>query len=267
MVEAVDVVAVTMQVTLEAVGFIANRGPREGTAWHSDVGVHKELQVITSLDVFIHDGMASERASSCNHTVGYSLGRRVQQAEVEEVLQLGSSVGGICNINLALALHILVIHIVVVLHVFHHLCQVVVVGHAHLYMVRIGLAEVCLRIVSEIEAILIPVERVEGRHVVNAIDMTLGISNLLEEFPAATRHLVCTWCYMRFTDADERARQHNLRCLDVLDGRNTTLEHDMDVHYVALTNRSDVCTADIAFFVVILIDHGDDLLLREVEDI
>ena len=183
------------------------------------------------------------------------------------MFQLCSTIGGIGDIYLAFAFDVLVVDIVVVLHVFHHLCQVVVVGHAHLYMVRIGLAEVCLRIVSEVVTILIPVERVEGRHVVNAIDMTLGISNLLEEFPATARHLVGTWCHMRFTDADERARQHNLRCLDVLDGRNTALELQVDVDDMALTNRSDVCTTDITFFIVILIDHGDDLLLREVEDV
>ena len=97
--------------------------------------------------------------------------------------------------------------------------------------------------------------------------MTLGISDLLEEFPTTTRHLIGTWCYMRFTDADERARQYNLWRLDVLDGRNTALELQVDVHNMALTNRSDVCTTDITFFVVILIDHCDNLFLREVEDI
>ena len=41
----------------------------------------------------------------------------------------------------------------------------------------------------------------------------------------------------------------------------------MDVHHVALTNRGDVGTRNIALFVVILIDHGDNLLLGQVEDI
>ena len=41
----------------------------------------------------------------------------------------------------------------------------------------------------------------------------------------------------------------------------------MDVHHVALTNRGDVGTRNIALFVVILIDHGDNLLLGQVEDV
>ena len=111
-----------------------------------------------------------------------------------------------------------------VLLVFQHLLQVVVVGNAHLNGIRIGLTEIRLGIVSKVVAVLIPVERIELRSVINAIDVTFSVSNLLEEFPATTRYLVGTRCYMWFTDADERAWQHNLRRFDVLDGRNTTLK-------------------------------------------
>ena len=67
---------------------------------------------------------------------------------------------------------------------------------------------------------------------------------------------------MRLTDTDERTRQHNLRSLDVLDERNTALEQHVNVHHVTLADRSDVGTRGIGLFVVILINDGDNLLLR-----
>ena len=39
----------------------------------------------------------------------------------------------------------------------------------------------------------------------------------------------------------------------------------MDVHHMALADRCHIVA--IGFFIVILIDNGDNLLLREVEDV
>ena len=142
-----------------------------------------------------------------------------------------------------------------------HLRQVVVVGHAHLHGVRIGLAEIGLCVVSQIESMLVPVERISCWRIFYTVGMALGIGLLLEEFPSTTCYLVGTWRHVRLTDTNERARQHNLRSLDVLDIRNTALEHDVDVHHMTLTDGSNVSTRTIALLVVVLVDDGDNLLL------
>ena len=194
-----------MQVTFEAVIIGTDRRP---FASMLHIGMQEELQVLTSLDMVVEWGVTSEWAV-IDEAVGDISGRTAEHAEVEELLQLFSTVGSVVNVYLAVALHVLVVHVVVVLLVFQHLLQVVVVGNAHLNGIRIGLTEIRL---------------IELRSVINAIDVTFSVSNLLEEFPATTRYLVGTRCYMWFTDADERAWQHNLRRFDVLDGRNTTLK-------------------------------------------
>ena len=100
--------------------------------------------------------------------------------QVEELLELGSTVGGIRDINLTVALHVLVVHVIVVLGIRHHLRQVVIVGHTHLNVIRIGLTQICLGIICEVEAILIPVERVCRRRIFDTIDVAFGITFLLE---------------------------------------------------------------------------------------
>ena len=151
--------------------------------------------------------------------------------------------------------------------IFHYLLQVVVVGHTHLYVVGVGLTEIGLGIVSQIVTILIPIEWVGSRRVFNTIDMALCIRLLLEELPSTTRYFVSTRCYVWFTDTNEGTRQHNLWSLDFLNVRNTTLEHDVDIHHMALADWCNVSTRSITLLIVILIDDGDNLLLREVEDV
>ena len=148
-----------------------------------------------------------------------------------------------------------------------HLLQVMVVGHAHLDGVRVGLTEIGLSVVSQIVAMLIPVEWVSGRRIFHTVDVALGVRLLLKELPSTTRYLVGTRSDMRLTNTDERTWQYHLWSLDILYGRNTALELHMDVHYVTLADRSDVCTRSIALLIVILVDDGDNLLLREVEDV
>ena len=72
---------------------------------------------------------------------------------------------------------------------------------------------------------------------------------------------------MRLTNTDKSTWQYNLWRLDVLDGRNTALEHHVDVHHMALADRSNMSTRSITLLVIILINYSDDLFLREVEDI
>ena len=181
--------------------------------------------------------------------------------EVVELLQLGSAVGGIGDVYLGVALNSGIVHVVVVLGIVKHLRQVVVVGHAHLHGVRIGLTEIGLCVVSQIESMLVPVERISCWRIFHTVDVALGVRFLLEEFPSTTCYLVGTWRHVRLTYTDERARQHNLWSLDVLDIRNTALEHDVDVHHMALADGRDVSTRAIALLVVVLVDDGDNLLL------
>ena len=142
-----------------------------------------------------------------------------------------------------------------------------VVGHTHLHGVRVGLTEIGLGVVGQIVAVLIPVKRVSGRRVFDTVDMALSVRLLLEQFPATTRYLVGTWCDVWLANTDKGSWQHNLRCLDVLDERNTALEHDVDVHHMTLTDRGDVCTRSIGLLIVILVNDSNNLLLREVEDV
>ena len=159
------------------------------------------------------------------------------------------------------------VDIVVVFFIVHHLLQVVVVGHMYWYVVREGLAQIGLGIISQIVLILIEVERIRERRVFHTIDMALGITLRIEELPTTTGNLVSTRCDVRLGDAEHRTRQDDVWRLDVLHGGHTTLEVQVDVQNVALAHRRDVCTRHITLYIVVLIDHGDDLLCREVEDV
>ena len=72
---------------------------------------------------------------------------------------------------------------------------------------------------------------------------------------------------MWLTHTDKGTWQYYLRSLDVLNKRNTALEYNMDIHYVTLADWGNMCTRGIALLVVVLINYGDNLLLREVEDV
>ena len=186
--------------------------------------------------------------------------------QVEAILAARRILAIVVDIDLRLALHIMVVYIIVVLLGLHHLLQVVVVGHAYLYGIRIGLAEIGLGIVSHIVVVLIPEERVGSQVVFLTVDMALSVCCCTEQLPSTTCHLVGTWCYVRLTKSYLATRQYQLRSLDVLDKRHTALEVDVDVHHMALADWCNV-TACVALLVVVLIDGGDNLLLREVEDV
>ena len=66
---------------------------------------------------------------------------------------------------------------------------------------------------------------------------------------------------MWFTNSDEGTRHHNLWRLDVLNSRNTALELQVDIHHMTLTDWCDMGTRQVALLVVVLINHGDNLLL------
>ena len=159
------------------------------------------------------------------------------------------------------------IHVVQLVRLAHHVVQVVVVGHTHGHGIGVGLAKVGLGIVGNVIVVLIPVEQALARRIFNAVDMALGIALVVEERPSTARHLVGTRCDVGLSEAERRSWQHNLRLVDVLYLGNTTLERDVDVHHMALADRRDVRTVTGALLVVVLVDNGDDLLFREVEDV
>ena len=72
---------------------------------------------------------------------------------------------------------------------------------------------------------------------------------------------------MRLTNTDERTWQYYLRSLDILNGRNTALKLQVNVHDMALTDWRNMCTRCIALFVVVLIDHSNNLLRGQIEEI
>ena len=153
-----------------------------------------------------------------------------------------------------------------VVRVCHDLRQVVVVCHADRLVVRVGLAQIGLGVVRQIVTVLVPVELVDVRQVVNTVQVVLGIADGLEELPSTTGDLVGTRGDNRLAETQLRTGQDGLRLLDVLDKRNTALEVDVDVHHMAFADGCDV-TLRVGLLVVVLIDDGDDLLLREVVDV
>ena len=60
-----------------------------------------------------------------------------------------------------------------------------VVGHADGHVVRVVLAQDRLGIVGQVEAVLIPVERVDGGYIGHAVSMVQGVLLVVEEFPSA----------------------------------------------------------------------------------
>ena len=115
-------------------------------------------------------------------------------------------------------------------------------------------------------AVLVIVQRVGMRRVLYAVGMALGIVFALKQLPSAACHLVGSWCDARTDHLDIVAGQHNLRCLDVFHGGHAALERDVDVHHVTFAHRCGVAVG-VALLVVVLIDDGDNLLRREVEDV
>ena len=134
-------------------------------------------------------------------------------------------------------------------------------------MVRISLTQIGLGVVSQPVLVLIEIEWLLRVDILNTIDMAFSIRLRLKQFPTTTRDFVSTRCDVWLRHRQSRTRQDDVRLMDILHGRNTTLEVQVDIQDMALAYRCDVLTSHITLYIVILVDHGDNLLLREVEDI
>ena len=176
--ETADVVAVSVQGSCEALTLAIGDGRPGCTAWHGDIRLHKEFQVLTAVDLRLEQGVTCEVTRRC----------RGQQTQVKEILQLVHAVGCIRDVDLRItqAVQVRNINVVVMLLILHHLCQVMVVGHADLYLVRVGLTtDVRQCVVAQPVSVLIPVERIRIRYVFYAV-VVIGIGFSLVQFPSTT---------------------------------------------------------------------------------
>ena len=159
-----------------------------------------------------------------------SMAGKTSHTQVIEILQQIETILRratiIVDVYLTLTLQTIqgIVHMEVLLLVLHHLLQVVVVGYRDRYMIRVCLTKIGLSIVSNIIAILIPVERVDAWIILYTIGMTLSIVHFLVEFPSTTSYLVGTRRYSRRTQRDSHSWQNNTWFGDVLNIRNTALE-------------------------------------------
>ena len=97
--------------------------------------------------------------------------------------------------------------------------------------------------------------------------MALCIILCIEQFPTATGDFVSTRGDVWLRHRQGSTRQDDVRLTDILHGRNTALEVQVDIQDMTLAYRCDVQTSHVTLYVVVLVDHGDNLLLRQVEDI
>ena len=96
--------------------------------------------------------------------------------------------------------------------------------------------------------------------------MALCIALCSKELPAAAGHLIGSGCDSRLAHRDEVARQDEVGRSDILHNRHAALERQVDVHHMALADRCHIA-AGVGLIVVVLVDDGDDLLLRQVVDV
>ena len=272
--ETADGIAVAMQHTVEALGrsrlvdigglriirycIFADRSP---CVLRTLVALQDELQILTSTHL---------TGIQCRVSVRTFTDTKIKQVfqQVEAALAARRIVAVIVDINLRIAVHILVVNIIVVVLGLHHLLQVMVVGHIHLYRIRIALtADVGQTVVAHVVVVLIPVERVQGWRERNGIASALSIFLSLIQLPATASNLVGTRNDVRLAQAYIVARNDNLRSLDILHLGQTTLERDMDIHHMAFADRRDVVAQLVALLVVVTVNHGDNLLRRQVLDI
>ena len=159
------------------------------------------------------------------------------------------------------------VNIVVVVSCIHHLLQVVVVRYRELYGIRVGLTEVSLRIIGNIVVVLIPVYR--RRVIIERLTISMqgSIIGIGEHLPSRAGDLESTRLNRRNLQTDGCTRQHGIWFLEHTNLWHTTLEIDVQVDNVTLTDRRDVITALITLLILIEVDDGDYLFFLQVIDV
>ena len=240
-VQAADGMAVAMQNALEA-GFTARgyRSPFIGNGRiisMAEVCTQEELETLAGsdarieLDMVPQGGVAGSADSrdgvACQ---GVAVAGCIHKTQIVEVLEQLETVLAyivvVIDIDLRLALHVFVVdvHVVRLVLIRHYLSKIVVVGHTHGHVIRIGATGIALSVVGHIIAILIPVERMVVRLVVNTIGVALGIALCLEQLPATASDLIGSRHDGRLAEAGEVARQDDVGLRDVAHNGHAALE-------------------------------------------
>ena len=243
-----------------------------------DIGAQEELQLLAALHLTVNRMMAFEIARSNDAVlIGYYLISIIrfacmQQTQVKQLFEDVKSVlatgAVVIDVDLRVALSVCFgnVHIVVMFLGIHHCLHVVVVGHAHGHGIRIGTTQVGLGVVGHVVAVLIPVERIGCRVVFHTVGVAFGICLVLEELPTAAGHFIGAGGHFRLAHGVEPSGQDKVRRQDVLHNRHTALKLQVNVQHVTLADGRYIA-AGVSLLVVVLIDHGDNLLLRQVVDI
>ena len=153
-------VSVTMHITTET-GLACDRSyglTGRRTIRHRTINIctQDELQILSPTDMATQRSMSLEGARLDESILIQLIFRWCEQTQVEEILQLIQPIfilawviivhrRVVIDINLCWAVHISTVYIeVIILIAFHHLTQVVIVGHLHWHTIRIGLTQISL---------------------------------------------------------------------------------------------------------------------------
>ena len=281
-VEAADGVAVAVEHAAEALAVAGDGGPSGGTAWRTLVGTQDELQILAALERLgrvVQRHMAVEFAADDGLRLaifeGELLVAEVDELaeEVDAALALGGLGAGsvahgvVVDVNLGLVVHVLVVDVVVVLLVVHHLLQVVVVAHAEGHGVGVSLAQARLGVVGYPVVVLVPIDGIHVVGVALSVVVGVGMGVVVEDLPSGLGDVEGARRDGGDVQAQRGTRQHEGRRVQLANLGHAALEADMDVDDVALGDGRDVVARLVALLVLVEVDDGDDLLLREVVDV
>ena len=266
-----DGITIAMEVAAEAITCVTHGRPR-GVCLRLDIATQEEFQIGSIFDTIIENIAASSLEQ---------FGFLIQVVEIVEVvlvvffairaqkrIKVGrNTVGRISRriqVNLTCTIHILMVdeH---TLFVVHHFADTMVVGHRERHRVRISFTQISLGIVSYIVVVLIPIHRGGVVLVSNTVFVFAGIQFRFEDFPSTTKNFVSTLGNRRHRKTYRRVGQYRSRRRYVANGRLTAAEFQVNVDDMLFAVIGNIGT--ITFFIVVTINHGDNTVFAQVENI
>ena len=142
-----------------------------------------------------------------------------------------------------------------------------VVAHADGHGVGVGLAQARLGVVGYPVVVLVPIDGIRVVGIALSVVVGVGMGVVVEDFPARLGDVEGTRGDGGDVQAQRGTRQHEGRRVQLANLGHAALEADMDVDDVALGDGRDVVARLVALLVLVEVDDGDDLLLREVVDV